>query len=676
VLNRHPIARRIATFALVFMLLSVFALSTITLPFDNAFSSTTPLENPNAKSKQEHFSYVPGRLVLKFKENISENEVANTLEANGAHSIEVIKQLGVRIVGVPETILDVTESKLRNNPNVEYVEKDYLLEPQSIPNDPQASEAWHLDITRTFEAFDLAKGDGVTIAILDTGVQPDHPDLADKLRLGYNFYDNSANWSDSCGHGTAVAGMAAAVTDNGIGVVGTAWNSKIVPLKISDANCYGSYSAMGKALVYAADNGAKVANISFLVYDGSYIRDAIKYMYNRGGVIVSSGGNTGIFENYQDNPQMISVSATDGADNLVYYSSYGPYIDFAAPGDGAPTTYTNGRYGYFGGTSAAAPVVTGIIALMFSANPAASPSQIYDALRLSAVDRGNPGYDYQFGWGRVDAYSAVQIMTASNLDTVAPVIVPPSNQVVEAASAGGSPVNYPAPAATDNIGVTSGPTCSPNSGSVFPVGATSVVCTAVDAAGNLGQASFEVTVTDNTPPKISVPTSMTVTTSSTSGTLVSYTVSSTDIVDGSVEVLCSPASGSTFPIGTTTVLCTSSDLHGNSASSSFTVSVLLQAEPKTTDQTAPLVVSIVSPTSGTNVKGTLTISIVATDESGIKYVELYINKVLKKTITNQPFEYGWNTKGVKSGSYQITAIAYDMYGNFSMDTINVIVAKK
>lgn len=373
--------------------------------------------------------HVPGRLLVKFKDSVTDDIKNKIFSENAATVIDEVSQIKVKIIKVPDNAIDSVESALQKNNAVEYVEKDFLLSPQVSPNDPYFPQEWHLSQINAPNSWDVSKGDNIIVAILDSGIDSSHPDLQSKLVSGYNFYDNNNDLTDVCGHGTEVAGTAAAITNDGLGVAGIGWNSNIMPLKITDTNCYGSYSAMAKGITYAADQGAKVANISYLIYNGNTLTDAAQYMYNKGGWVVASGGNTGTFENYTENPYVISVSGTDYYDNILSFSSYGPYIDFAAPGVNIFTTQVGGSYGAYSGTSFSSPIVSGTIALMYSQNPNASPSQIYNALKQSAVDRGTTGYDNYFGWGRIDAYKALQSLNIIPSDTTAPSvsITSPSN---------------------------------------------------------------------------------------------------------------------------------------------------------------------------------------------------------------------------------------------------------
>ena len=365
--------------------------------------------------------YVPDRLLIKFKKDVSNSHQNKLLDENDSSVISEIKPLGIKLIKVPEHALDKVQAAFAKNSAVEFVEKDYLLEPALIPNDPNFSNQWHLQAINAEGAWDISQGSSsIPIAILDTGVDPTHPDLQDKLILGYNFYNNNADWSDVCGHGTKVAGSAAAITNNNLGVSGVAWNNPIIPIRITDTNCYGYYSSMISGIVYAADNGARAANISFAIFNGAALSSAAQYMNDRGGWVVAAAGNSGAFEGYTENPYIISVSATGSTDSITSWSSYGPYVDFAAPGSSIYTTRAGGTYGYSSGTSFSSPIVAGVVALIFSNDPSLTSAQAYDALKNSAVDKGSAGWDNMYCGGLVDVYGALSLNNNPPVDSIQP----------------------------------------------------------------------------------------------------------------------------------------------------------------------------------------------------------------------------------------------------------------
>jgi len=363
--------------------------------------------------QSESNEHVPGILLVKFKEKTGErikNAVINVL---GAKVQDSINEIDLKIIKVPENAIDNVKSALEVLPFVEYVETDSIIAPLVIPNDAVFPDQWHLSMIQAPAAWDINKGKSdVILAVLDSGFEATHPDLADKFLAGYNAYSNNNDWSSApCGHGTMVAGVAAAMTDNGIGVSGVGWQNKILPIKVTGIECYTTSSILAKGITYAANHGAKVANVSFAIYGGDRtITHAARYMYQHGGLVVAAAGNSGGYENYKDNRYIISVSATARNDlGLASFSSYGKYVDFSAPGISIYTTSLGGLYSNPSGTSVSSPIVAGLLALIFSQNPNATPQQVYDILKNSSVDLGSIGYDQYFGWGRIDAYKALQM---------------------------------------------------------------------------------------------------------------------------------------------------------------------------------------------------------------------------------------------------------------------------
>lgn len=191
------------------------------------------------------------------------------LESLGVEVLEEIPKLGILVARVPRWILSLLrEGGLGTL--VEFVEENGRVPPMATPNDYYYSFQWHLKKIGAPAAWDISTGSSsVIIAIIDSGVDPGHPDLAGKLLQGYNFYSNNYDTKDVTGHGTAVAGVAAAITNNGVGVAGVGWGCSILPVRVTDESSYVSYSTLAKGLVYAADRGARAAVVSFLIYSGS-----------------------------------------------------------------------------------------------------------------------------------------------------------------------------------------------------------------------------------------------------------------------------------------------------------------------------------------------------------------------------------------------------------------------
>lgn len=269
------------------------------------------------------------------------------------------------------------------------------------------------------EAWSLTSGAGqVVIAVLDSGVSHEHPDLEHKLIDGYNA-TGQGSLSDSNdiynSHGTHVAGIAAAQSNNGMGMTGMSWGSQIMPVKIANILGFTSDVWMSQGLIWAVDNGARVVVISFGLDHGSDLMyDAIQYAHSRGVVVCASAGNTGVegVKYPAKYPETIAVSATDNQDKLASFSTYGPEITVAAPGvDIISTWHSLGEptYSFQSGTSAACPLVGGVAALVLSADPTLSPDQVRTILTDSAEDLGGIGFDNLYGYGRVNAHRAVGV---------------------------------------------------------------------------------------------------------------------------------------------------------------------------------------------------------------------------------------------------------------------------
>lgn len=431
--------------------------------------------------------FVEGRLLVRFRD-LPEKAVQRLLAAAGARGLSEIPAIGVKIVELPPNASEKAYLRaFRQLKEVEFAERDAIHYPDATPNDSQYSQQWHLPRIAAPTAWDHTTGSSsVIIAILDTGCLPTHPDLASKYVPGWNFYDNNANWSDVYGHGTAVAGCAAAATNNATGVAGVGWNCMLMPIRISAVNGGGSTSAMANGLVWAANQGARVANISYRVSTSTTVRTAAQYFQDHGGVVTISAGNQAEFEPAADNPYVLTVTATTSTDALASFSNTGNNVDLAAPGSSIRTTTWSGGYSNWSGTSFSAPIVAGAAALVIAANPSLSGAAVQDILKQSADDRGPTGWDTSFGWGRVNAGSAVALaMSAGGGDS-------------GSGGGGGSVDELPPPPVTDPPPPPAD-TTAPSVTITFPANGATVsgqVDVTVSASDNVGVIRVELYVDD------------------------------------------------------------------------------------------------------------------------------------------------------------------------------------
>lgn len=415
-------------------------------PSANVFSEK---EQPRGHQAEK---WAKGRILVMPRAGLPAKAFNKFLKEHDGNARK-IGQSDLYIVDLPEYTEERVIARLLQHPHLKFAELDYEVSSTSLmPNDPYFKNAWHLSKIGAPTAWSSSLGENVTIAILDTGVDGSHPDLAAKMVPGWNFYNNNSDTSDVHGHGTAVAGAAAASINNSIGVAAVAGKSMIMPIRIAspDATAYGSTIAQG--LTWAADKGARVANVSYSGVPGSsVVRTASQYMKDKGGLVVVAAGNAGKDEGYIPTTTMIPVSATDSNDAKTSWSSYGDYVAISAPGTGIWTTFTNATYGTAWGTSLASPITAGTIALMMAVNPKMKNTDIENILFSTAKDLGTSGHDAYYGHGRVDAAAAVQAVISStvSVDSEAPTvsIISPTN---ETSTSGLVPVDIEA---TDNVGV-------------------------------------------------------------------------------------------------------------------------------------------------------------------------------------------------------------------------------
>jgi thermitase len=362
--------------------------------------------------------HVPGRLLVGLRPQADEATLARTLLTQRAAIRRRAQALSVATLDVPEDG-GATLAALRQSGLFEYVEPDYYGHTAAQPDDPSYLAQWHLPRIGTPLAWSLTTGsDSVVVAVVDSGVYGSHPDLASKLVPGWNFVKSSADTSDVLGHGTAVAGTLGAATNNGIGVAGVNWRSRIMPLVAVDERDFSAYSDVAAAIQYAADHGARVINVSIGGrYSSETLQRAVDYAWGKGALVFASAMNQGVSEPYYPAAcvHAIAVSATDGNDRLASFSNFGGWITLSAPGTSILSTADGGGYSYWNGTSFASPIAAGVAALILAVNPRLTNAEVLAILKQTAelpaaaqsASKLGPSPDNSFGWGRVNAYRAV-----------------------------------------------------------------------------------------------------------------------------------------------------------------------------------------------------------------------------------------------------------------------------
>ncbi|MDP2672114.1 MAG: S8 family serine peptidase [Candidatus Daviesbacteria bacterium] len=458
-------------------------------------------------------------------------------------------------------------------------------------------------------AWDITQGDpALVIAIIDSGVDFSHEELAGK----------GTGVLDDYGHGTKVAGVTAANTNNAVGIAGVCPLCQILSIKVLNSTGFGSDSGVASGIIKASDAGVKVINLSLGSYSlSTAMQSAVDYAWNKGVVIVGAAGNDNSTTKFYPAafPNVIAVGATTSSDVKSVISNYGDWVDVWAPGQGILSPKMGGSYTLASGTSLAAPHVAGLAGLILSAKSGLTNQQVVDLIISNADDL--PG-----GSKRINAYKALLAATGIVLpppDTTAPT-------VSITAPSSGSTVSGPVDInvdATDNVGVTkvdfyvdgvllgsdiSSPyVASWDSISLVNGSSHNISSKAYDLVGNVGTSST-VTVTVNNPVSTLTPT----------------------------------------PVPTSTPTPISSD-------------------------TTPPTVSITNPTNGSILKATSTtyIQASASDNISVSKVEFYVNNSLKCTSAVSPYTCRWKVPGKKNTSYTLSAKAYDTSNNTSSSAISV-----
>ena len=316
---------------------------------------------------------------------------------------------------------------------VSFVEPNYVLtayqaNTEAAPNDPGYAQQWALPKVQADRAWPLwSPKESTVIAIVDTGVAMNHPDLANKIYrnasgqvIGYDFINGDADPTDDNGHGTHCSGIAAGQVNNGVGMAGVAgWsggplssdttNTKIMPVKVLVANGSGSLSAVASGIIFAVDNGAKVISLSLgSTSTATTLANAVAYAWNNGCVVVAAAGNSGSsVKSYPAAyPNVISVAATDSTDTLASFSNFSTWVTCAAPGVGIYSTIPGNGYASWNGTSMAAPLVAGEVALLASHAPNLSNAALRD-LVLNNTDPVKSFSGRTIKGGRVNVYKAI-----------------------------------------------------------------------------------------------------------------------------------------------------------------------------------------------------------------------------------------------------------------------------
>jgi thermitase len=406
----------LTTIALALLLSSGVAL--LNVGADDSALAQTPPEG-----------FVPGEVLVKFEPGTSGQQVAEAHRRNGGQVEQTIPNIRVQVVRVPVGQEQSSVAAYERNPNVLFAEVNGLYRATNHgSNDPRVGNQWQYDNDGqtggtndadidAFEAWHVTDGSNtVAISVLDTGIDQSHEDLKAKILKNRNF-TTSTTVDDKYGHGTHVAGSAAAITNNGKGVAGTCPNCVLYNAKVLGDNGGGAWSWIANGITWSANNGAEVINMSLGGSSGSNtLALAVNDAWNKGVVLVAAAGNSGVsdplYPAYYE--KVIAVAATDHNDAKASFSNYGTWVDVAAPGKSILSTapdHSNkiwGRgvkYGTIGGTSMATPHVAGEAGLIWSSSYGTGNQSVRDRIEGTA-DATSEGTTY-WASGRINANSAV-----------------------------------------------------------------------------------------------------------------------------------------------------------------------------------------------------------------------------------------------------------------------------
>lgn len=428
------------TKALSLLTLSAITLSACNQPTSNIDLSNTlgqPTDVNTLSASNKNGSIIPGEFIVKFKTTAKNGP--SVLSSVGATKIRDLKLTNTQLIKMPSTN---GSNDLQNNPNIEWIEPNRIISlPKVIkdnsvnskeledgaPNDPLFPQQYAHKVSDSIKGWALAKKNNKgtsTIAIIDTGIDGEHPDLKAKLLPGYDAYGQGKEYKDKQGHGTHCAGIAAGIGNNGIGVIGYSPDSKLIGVKVLQDNGSGTYAAVADGIAWAAKSKADVLSMSLGGPSSSQaMEDAINLAIQNNKIVIAASGNDG--DDSLGYPAAIkgvmAVGATDANDKIADFSQYGQHLAISAPGVNIMSTfptYASGmpgtNYGKISGTSMATPGVAGLAGLLKSVNPSLTGKQLRDIIEKSADDLGEKGWDKYFGNGRINTLKAVEMASGSS----------------------------------------------------------------------------------------------------------------------------------------------------------------------------------------------------------------------------------------------------------------------
>ncbi len=383
---------------------------------------TTSLSVDDGSSLKGNF--VSDEVLIGFRKRASREAIDQCLYDADTVIKSEIEDLNIFVLTIPSGKIAATINSLQICSNVRYVEPNYIATiADTVPSDPDWGRQYGLTAIRAPQGWDLSTGStAVTIAIVDTGIDLSHPDLSSKIVPGYDFVHDDSIPQDDNGHGTHAAGIAAAASNNGIGIAGVSWGARVMPIKVLNSSGNGTFANVSSGIVWATDHGAQIINLSLGGSSPSQtLQDAVDYAYSKGVLVIASAGNSGSGNVLYPAryPNVIAVAATDSADNHAGFSNYGPEVDLAAPGVMIYSTWLGGGYQNDSGTSMSAPFVSGLAAVLWGLPRNGTPDVVAGEMENSALDLGAPGRDDLYGYGLIQVDRAIELVLHVPMPTFA-----------------------------------------------------------------------------------------------------------------------------------------------------------------------------------------------------------------------------------------------------------------
>lgn len=395
---------------------------------------------------QEHYN--PGEILVKFKPDISQEEIKSIILSYRVSVIEHIEAINVYRLKIPDgSHVQEMVDFFNRHPRCQYAEPNYIGRGGDfIPKDTFFPQQWHLNnVGQTggtidadidaVEGWQITRGsNAIVAAVLDTGIEFDHPEFQGRILPGFDFVNNDDDPEADHPHGVLVSGILAANADNSFSVAGIDHHVKILPVKVLNSQNQGATSHLASGLIFAANQGAHVINMSLIDYPTSSatLNDALQFAREAGAILIACAGNGGIgnadVSGPGASPLTISVGATDRNDARASFSGTGQALDVVAPGLNVPTVSFNSdadQFSTFSGCSAATPVVSGITTLLLSLDPFLTHDAVLNILTQTAEDlvgpptEDTPGRDDFFGHGRVNMNNALRFLSDAGVDVVA-----------------------------------------------------------------------------------------------------------------------------------------------------------------------------------------------------------------------------------------------------------------